>query len=65
MIEATARGAGTRYGPERRDLTISINHVHGAIADVRVTGDVYVDYVQLVRVDGHWRIINALWAPAH
>lgn len=64
MVDATARGVGTRYPPDRRSIAISINHVHGVIADVHVTGDVYVDYLQLVRVDGRWQILNALWAPA-
>lgn len=64
MIDATRRGIGTRYGPQRRAIRISVNHVHVAIADVHVTGDVYVDYLQLVHVDGRWQILNALWAPA-
>jgi 2-methylisocitrate lyase-like PEP mutase family enzyme len=64
MVEATQRGAGGRYPPERRRIRISVNHVHGSIADVHVTGDVYVDYLQLVETDGRWQILNALWAPA-
>ena len=64
MIDATAQGLGQRHGPDRRRFTISINHVHGAIADVHVTGDVYVDYLHMVEVDNRWQILNALWAPA-
>ena len=73
MVDATAEGSGTRHAPERRHFTISINHVHGpnsgagahpgAIADVHVTGDVYVDYLQMVLVEDRWQILNALWAP--
>jgi hypothetical protein len=63
MVGATAQGEGTRHGPDRRRFAISINHVHNNIADVHVTGDVYVDYLQMVHVDGHWQILNALWAP--
>jgi len=64
MIEGTADGAGTRHSPDRRRIDISINHVHGAIADVHVTGDVYVDYLQLVKLNRRWQILNALWGPA-
>lgn len=64
MLDATTRGIGTRHAPERRHVDISVNHVHGAIADVHATGDIYVDYLQLVHVDGRWQILNALWAPA-
>jgi hypothetical protein len=64
MLEGTDLGIGTRYEPAKRHIDISINHVHTAIADVHVTGGVYVDYLQLVEVDGRWQIIHALWAPA-
>lgn len=64
MVDATRRGVGTRYGADQRHLDISVNHVHRDIADVHVTGAVYVDYLQLVLVDGRWQILNALWAPA-
>ncbi|GAB3433578.1 nuclear transport factor 2 family protein [Phycicoccus ginsengisoli] len=64
MVEATAQGAGTRHPPDRRWIRISVNHVHGGIADVHVVGDVYVDYLHLARCEGRWRIVNALWAPA-
>jgi hypothetical protein len=64
MLEGTERGIGTRYEPALRHIAICINHVHTAIADVHVTGDVYVDYLHLVHVDGRWQILNALWAPA-
>jgi len=63
MVDATADGAGTRHGPDRRGFTISINHVHNTIADVHVVGDAYVDYLQMALIDGRWRILNALWAP--
>ena len=64
MVGATEQGEGTRHGPDRRSFAISINHVHGSIADVHVTGDVYVDYLQMAEIDGRWQILNALWAPA-
>ena len=63
MVGATEQGEGTRIGADRRRFTISINHLHHTIADVHVTGDVYVDYLQMVQVDGRWQILNALWAP--
>jgi len=64
MVEATEQGMGTRHPADRRGIDITINHVHGDIADVHVTGAVYVDYLHMVRVGGRWQILNALWAPA-
>lgn len=73
MVDATAEGSGTRHAPELRHFSISINHVYGpnsgegahpgSIADVHVTADVYIDYLQMVLVDDRWQILNALWAP--
>ena len=64
MIEATIRGVGTQHPPERRRVEVIVDHVHGDIATAHATGDVYVDYLQLVRIDGTWSILNALWARA-
>ncbi len=64
MIDATAAGAGVRRDPGDRRISVNVDHVHGAIATATVTSAVYVDYLHLVRVDGHWRILNALWATA-
>jgi hypothetical protein len=62
MIEATGNGVGGRHAPDQRQFTVSVNHVHRTIADVHVTGDVYVDYLQMVRDEGQWQILNCLWA---
>ncbi|MGB9376753.1 MAG: nuclear transport factor 2 family protein [Mycobacteriales bacterium] len=62
MIDGSAQGLGKRDDPEQRRIEISVDHVHFTIATAHVTGPVFVDYLQLVEVDGHWRILNALWA---
>lgn len=64
MIDATAEGVGRRSDPDDRIIDIHIDHVHGTIATASVTGAVYVDYLQLVKIAGEWQILNALWAPA-
>jgi len=63
MADATGRGVGTTYGVDRRHIAISINQVHGVIGDVHVTGDGYVDYLQLVHVDGRWQILTRCGRP--
>jgi hypothetical protein len=64
MVDATEQGIGTRHAPNRRHVDVVVDHVHGDIATAHATGDVYVDYLQLVHTDGSWSIVNALWAPA-
>ncbi|HSN06367.1 MAG TPA: nuclear transport factor 2 family protein [Candidatus Angelobacter sp.] len=64
MITGAATGVGRRTDPAERRLEITVDHVHGTIATAHATGAVYVDYLQLVLVDGRWTILNALWARA-
>jgi hypothetical protein len=63
MVEATADGTGRTRDPgiDRRDIEIHVDHVHRDIATVTVTCAVYVDYLQLVRTPGGWKIANVLW----
>ena len=64
MVDATAEGVGRRRDPGERRIEVHVHHVHGDIAAAVVTSAVYVDYLHLVRVDGRWQILNALWAWA-
>ena len=64
MIEATAAGVGVRRDPGDRRIQVRVDHVHGSIATATVTSAVYVDYLQLVKVEGRWMVLNVLWAPA-
>jgi hypothetical protein len=64
MIEATAAGFGRKQDPGDRRISVHVDHVHGRIATATVTSAVYVDYLQLVEIDGAWKILNALWAKA-
>ncbi len=36
-------------------------YARGGIATTRITTD-YLDYAQLAKIDGQWRIVNVLWA---
>lgn len=45
-------------------IRVHVDRVHGSIATVTVTSAVYVDCLQLVSINGEWKILNGLWAPA-
>jgi Putative lumazine-binding len=64
MIDATARGAGSRNDPDQRRLEIAAVDVYDRIATVTVHGPIYVEYLHLVGAEDGWRIVNALWEPA-
>lgn len=61
MLDATARGAGTRDDPDERRLEVTVEHAYGDIASATVTSVPYVEYLQLVRTSEGWKIVNTLW----
>ena len=62
--ESTAAGEGRRRDPGDRRIEVDIEHMSGTIANVTVRSAVYVEYLQLVRTQEGWRIVNALWRYA-
>lgn len=61
LIGATAHGAGRQTPAERRRAEVTILDIFGNAASVRVDADAWIDYLQLGRVDGEWKILNVLW----
>ncbi len=61
MVAASAAGVGRRDDPDERRLEIDVLAVHDDVATVAVRGPVYIEYLHLVRADGRWQILNALW----
>ncbi len=61
LVAGTRRGGG-RNAPGARRADVRVLDVFGDAASVRVDADAWVDYLQLARVDGRWRIVNVLWA---
>ena len=64
MIEATAAGAGLRYG-DPGEIDVQVVEIYGRISTVVVHSSVYREYLHLARTSGGWKIVNALWAEAH
>ena len=46
---------------EDRNIKITVFDVMKDIAVVEVISSQYVDYLQLGKVNGQWKIINVLW----
>ena len=61
LIEQTRNGGGgeTPVGERRRD--VEVLDLHDGMASVKVTSARYVDYMQLARWNGEWKIVNVLW----
>jgi hypothetical protein len=60
MFELTAQGAGREDGLDRT-LEVDVLDVYRNIANVVVRSAVYHEYLQLVRTNDGWKIVNALW----
>jgi putative lumazine-binding protein len=61
MVELTRQGRGRRSDPAERRYEIRAVEIHDDIASACVYGVPYIDYLQLVRTEDGWRILNALW----
>lgn len=60
LIEGTRAGLGT-LEEDKRKIEVEIYDVSHGIAAVKVTSAMYIDHLQLAKVNGAWKIINVLW----
>ncbi len=60
LIENTRAKVGA-LPDTARHLVVSIINIDSIVANVKVTSASFNDYVQLIKIDGGWRIINILW----
>ena len=63
MISFTAAGAGKLKPGEDAGIEVRILDVFRDMAMVRAKSAHFMDFVQLGRLDGQWRIVNVLWQP--
>ena len=60
MVEYTRAGLGK--SPEKKEkVEITILDVFKNMASVKCVSPVFVDYLQIARCNGEWKIINVLW----
>jgi hypothetical protein len=61
LIEATGRGEGRTTPPDQQRTDVRVLDVYANTASVRVDAGDWIDYMQLARWDGQWKIVNVLW----
>ena len=61
LIGYTAGGGGRNTPAEKRRAEVTILDVFGNAASVRVDAAEWIDYLQIGKVDGEWKILNVLW----
>lgn len=67
LVHSTRDGRGTDLPEAERRAEVRILDIYGDMASVRLTSTKLVDYMQLARWNGEWKIVNVLWdiRPAH
>lgn len=61
LVQFTRKGYGAKVPPDQRQADISVLDVFGNAAVVKAVAHDWVDYLQMGKVNGEWKIINVLW----
>jgi hypothetical protein len=62
LVEGTRAGLGL-VEEGQRNIDVEIYDVSHDIAMAKVSSALYIDYVQVGKVNGEWKLINVLWVP--
>ena len=62
LIEGTLAGMGM-VPEDEWHIDVEIQDLSRGIAAVKVTSSMYIDHLQMGKVNGAWKIINVLWVP--
>ena len=61
LIDGTAAGWGARVPAETRRTDVTILDAFRNVASVRVDAHAWIDYMQIAKFNGEWKIVNVLW----
>ena len=61
LVNGTRHGYGKGTLADRQQKDVTVLDVFGNAAIAKVVMADWIDYLQLVRVDGRWLIVNVLW----
>ncbi len=61
LVNGTRHGYGKSTPADRQQKDVTVLDVFGNAAIAKVVMADWIDYLQLVRVDGRWLIVNVLW----
>lgn len=62
LVQFTANGGGKATSREKLIYDITILDSFKGIATVKVLAYDFVDYLHIAKLNGEWKIVNALWA---
>lgn len=62
LIEGTRAGLGS-LEEDKRNIAVTVYDIAFDMASVKVASAMYIDYLEIAKVNGEWKIINVLWVP--
>ena len=61
LVQGTGRGGGKRTPVEKQQKDVTILDRFNNAAMVKIVASDWVDYLQVAKFNGEWKIINVLW----
>jgi hypothetical protein len=61
LIDGTRRGGGTHTPTDRRREDFRILDIYHGAAVAKIVASDWIDYLQLAKWNGEWKIVNVLW----
>jgi Putative lumazine-binding len=61
LVKRTRDGIGLKIPPDRRQEDVTILDRFEDTANVKIVAADWVDYLQMAKFDGEWKIVNVLW----
>jgi len=65
LLELLRAGRINSLEPEKRRTETAVLEIQGDVACVKVRTALWFDYLQMIKVDGKWKIINVLWTNGY
>jgi hypothetical protein len=61
LVQRTREGIGKKIPPDRQLKDVTILDRFGNAAVVKIVASDWVDYLEVAKFNGDWKIINVLW----
>ncbi|MEP6572757.1 MAG: nuclear transport factor 2 family protein [Gemmatimonadota bacterium] len=63
LVQGTERGGGKQTPADKRKSDVRILDIFQNAALVRIDAGLWIDYLEEVRWNGEWKILNVVWEP--
>jgi Putative lumazine-binding len=61
LVQNTRRGGGSKTPKEQQQKDVTILDKFNNVAIIKIVASTWVDYLEMAKFNGEWKIINVLW----